>query len=170
MTPSPRSRLRHVGVASLFLLTGAVGIAVITPAAAHDFKAGALKLDHPWTRATAGSVGAGYVTIVNTGKAADQLVSASSPVASKTEIHTMTMDGGVMKMRPLPNGLGIPAGKTTSLKPGGYHLMLIGLKAPLVEGKLVPLTLTFAKAGTVKVELKVEAAGAAEPAHSNHAK
>jgi copper(I)-binding protein len=168
MTLSHPSRLRHVAAISLSLLTGAIGSAVITPAAAHDFKAGALKLDHPWTRATAGSVGAGYVTIINTGKAADQLVSASSPVAAKTEIHSMTMDGGVMKMRPLPNGLVLPAGKTTALKPGGYHIMLIGLKAPLVEGKLVPLTLNFAKTGTVKVEMKVEAAGATEPAHANH--
>ena len=168
MTLSHPSRLRLVAAASLFLLTGAVGSAILSPAAAHDFKAGALKLDHPWTRSTAGTVGAGYVTIVNTGKAADQLVSASSPVAGKVEIHTMTMNGGVMKMRPLPAGIALPAGKTTALKPGGYHLMLIGLKAPLVEGKLVPLTLNFARAGTVKVELKVEAAGATEPAHANH--
>lgn len=168
MTPSPRSRLRPVAAASLLLLTGAVAAALLAPAAAHEFKAGALKLDHPWTRATAGTVGAGYVTIVNTGKTGDQLVSASSPVAGKTEIHTMTMDGGVMKMRPLPNGIALPAGKTVALRPGGYHMMLIGLKAPLVEGKLVPLTLKFAKAGTVKVELKVEAAGATEPAHANH--
>lgn len=170
MIVAPHARLRLAAVASLALLTGAVGLSVITPAAAHAFKAGALTLEHPWTRATAGSVGAGYVTIVNTGKTDDQLVSASSPVSAKTEIHSMTMDGGVMKMRPLPNGLAIPAGKTTSLKPGGYHIMLIGLKAPLVEGTLVPMTLKFARAGAVKVELKVEAAGAAEPAHGNHAK
>jgi copper(I)-binding protein len=148
----------------------AIAIAITTPVAAHDFKAGSLTLQHPWTRATAGKVGAGYTIIVNSGKTADQLVSASSPAVDKVEIHTMTMDGGVMKMRPLLDGIAIPAGGTAKLAPGGYHLMLLGLKAPLVEGKLVPLTLNFAKAGPVKVQLKVEAAGATEPAHADHAK
>ncbi|MFZ4111005.1 MAG: copper chaperone PCu(A)C [Polymorphobacter sp.] len=147
-----------------------IAIAIATPVAAHDFKVGSLTLQHPWTRATAGKVGAGYTIIVNSGKTADQLVSASSPAVDKVEIHTMTMDSGVMKMRPLPDGIAIPAGGTARLAPGGYHLMLLGLKAPLVAGKLVPLTLNFAKAGPVKVQLKVEAAGAAEPAHANHAK
>lgn len=166
--------IRHAPLRTMFtatlLLTGANAPALIAPAAAHEFKVGKLTLQHPWTRATTGKVGAGYTTIVNTGTNADQLVSASSPAVDKVEIHSMTMDGGVMKMRPLPDGIAIPAGGTSKLAPGGYHLMLLGLKAPLVEGKLVPLTLNFAKAGPVKVELKVEAAGASEPAHSNHAK
>jgi hypothetical protein len=148
----------------------AVAIAIVAPVAAHDFEAGRLTLQHPWTRATTGQVGAGFVEIVNAGKAPDQLLSASSTAADKVEIHTMTMDNGIMRMRPLPGGIAVPAGKTASLKPGGNHIMLIGLKAPLVEGALVPLTLNFAKAGPVKVQLKVEAAGATEPAHSNHAK
>ena len=163
------SLLRSI-VAATLLLTAATGPAFVASAAAHGFKAGDLTLRHPWTRATAGKVGAGYTIIVNSGKTADQLVSATTPVADKVEIHTMTMVGGVMKMRPLHDGVAIPAGGTAKLAPGGNHLMLIGLKAPLVEGTLVPLTLNFAKAGAVKVELKVEAAGAAEPAHANHAK
>lgn len=146
-----------------------IAIAIAAPVAAHDFKAGGLTLKHPWTRATAGKVGAGFVEIVNTGKAADQLLSASSSAADKVEIHTMSMDGGIMRMRPLPNGVAVPAGATTRLQPGGNHLMLIGLKAPLTEGKMVPLTLNFAKAGPVKVMLKVEAAGAATPAPAGHA-
>jgi copper(I)-binding protein len=162
------ARLRAMFTATL-LLTGATGQGFITPAAAHEFKAGKLTLQHPWTRATAGKVGAGYTIIVNSGTTADQLVSATTPAADKVEIHTMTMDGGVMKMRPLPDGIVIPAGGTAKLAPGGNHLMLIGLKAPLVEGTLVPLTLNFAKAGPVKVQLKVEAAGASEPAHADHA-
>ena len=163
------ARLRAIITVNL-LLTGAIAPAFISPAAAHGFKVGNLTLQHPWTRATAGKVGAGYTIIVNNGTTADQLASATTPAADKVEIHTMTMDGGVMKMRPLPEGIAIPAGGTAKLAPGGNHLMLIGLKAPLVEGTLVPLTLNFAKAGPVKVELKVEAAGASEPAHSNHAK
>lgn len=165
-----RNLRRRVGVAScLALLIAAVPSVIANPAAAHEFKAGTLTLQHPWTRATAGKVGAGYTTIVNTGNSADQLWSAASPATVTVEIHTMTMDGGVMRMRPLPGGIAIPASGTVKLAPGGYHLMLIGLKAPLVAGTLVPLTLTFAKAGAVKVQLKVEAAGASEPGHADHA-
>jgi copper(I)-binding protein len=138
-------------------------------AAAHDFKVALLTLKHPWTRATAGKVGAGFVEIVNAGKAGDRLVSASSTAAEKVEIHTMSMDGGIMRMRPLADGVAVPAGATTRLQPGGNHLMLIGLKAPLTEGSMVPLTLNFAKAGPVKVTLKVEAAGASAPAPAVHA-
>jgi copper(I)-binding protein len=168
MTDTYRPRLGFVVAASLSLLTAAMGSAIVAPAAAHDFKVASLTLQHPWTRATAGKVGAGFVTIVNPGKTADQLVSATSLAANRVEIHTMTMDGGIMRMRPLPDGIAIPAGTTASLKPGGNHIMLIGLKAPLVEGTMVPLTLNFMHAGAVKVQLKVEAAGAAEPAHANH--
>ena len=146
-----------------------IAIAIAAPVAAHDFKAGSLTLKHPWTRATAGKVGGGFVEIVNAGKTPDTLLSASSPAADKVEIHTMTMDNGIMRMRPLPNGITVPAGATASLKPGANHIMLIGLKAPLVEGAQVPLTLNFAKAGPVKVQLKVEAAGASAPAHADHA-
>ena len=132
-------------------------------ATAQDFKAGALTLKQPWTRATAGTVGAGFVEIVNGGKTADQLVSASSPASDRMEIHTMTMERGIMRMRPLPDGIVIPPGATASLRPGGNHLMLIGLKAPLAQGQTVPVTLTFRRAGPVKVQLTVEAAGATAP-------
>lgn len=156
-----------LGLTAIAIAIAAPGAA---PAAAHDFKAGALTLQHPWTRATAGKVGGGFVEIVNAGKTPDTLVSASSSAAAKVEIHTMTMDNGIMRMRPLPDGITVPAGMTASLKPGANHIMLIGLKAPLVQGALVPLTLNFAKAGPVKVQLKVEAAGASEPAHVDHVK
>lgn len=96
-------------------------------------------------------------------------MSAASPAADRVEIHTMTMDGGIMRMRQLPDGIAIPAGTTASLKPGGNHIMLIGLKAPLVESALVPLALNFAGAGTIKVQMKVEAAGAAAPAPAHQA-
>lgn len=144
-------------------LAVACSVLLTAGAAAHDFKAGALTLKQPWTRATAGTVGAGFVEIVNAGKTADQLVSASSPASGRMEIHTMTMEGGIMRMRPLPDGIAIPAGATASLKPGGNHLMLIGLKAPLAQGQTVPVTLTFKKAGAVKVQLTVEAPGATAP-------
>src|SRR5471032_1665160 len=90
-------------------------------------------VEKPFSRATPGGaqVGAGYMTITNKGMAADRLVSASSPAAAKVQIHEMSMQDNVMKMRELTGGLQIEAGKTVSLSPGGYHLMMIELKAPL---------------------------------------
>ena len=127
----------------------------------HAQTSGAISIEKPFSRATPGGskVGAGYMTITNNGNAADRLVSASSPAAGKVEIHEMTMQGGVMKMREIPGGLPIEAGKTTSLAPGGYHLMLMELKAPLKKGDKVPVTLTFEKAGKVDVTLDVQAIG-----------
>ena len=145
------------------LLAGAIG-------SAH---AGDISLEHPWSRATpAGApVGAGYVTLKNAGAAPDKLISATAPdVAGKVEVHQMTMDGGVMKMRPI-NGLEIPAGKSVELKPGGYHIMFMQLKKPLVAGETVKGTLSFEKAGAVPVEFKIEAIGAGAagaPGHKGH--
>lgn len=129
-----------------------------TPAAATSFKVGDLSIADPSTRQTAPgqSNGGGFMTIANGGKGADRLIGGLSPAAAKVEIHTMSMDGGVMRMRPVKNGLAIPAGGKLELKPGGYHIMLIGLKSPLERGKLVPLTLKFEKAGATTVNLKVE--------------
>jgi periplasmic copper chaperone A len=86
-----------------------------------------------------------------------KLVGISSPVAGVSEVHEMSMDGGVMKMRALPDGLELPAGKTVELKPGGFHLMLMDLKHALPKDTMIPLSLTFKdKAGKdVKVEIKV---------------
>ena len=121
---------------------------------------------HPWARATppGAQVGAGYVTLQNKG-AADRLVSATVDVVDHVEIHEMSMDGGVMKMRRLPSGLELPAGKSVELKPGGYHLMLMGLKQPLKVGETVKATMTFEKAGAVPVELKVEPMGGMDHGH-----
>ena len=161
-TPDTRRQFLKTASAAGLAATGA-------PAFAHQFEVGSITIGHPWTRATppSATVGAGYASFTNRGKTADRLIGATSPVAAKVELHSMTMDGGIMKMRPLPDGIEIPAGGTASLAPGGNHLMLIGLKAPLVKGTMVPLKLQFAKAGTVKVELKVEAVGASEPAHEH---
>jgi hypothetical protein len=122
---------------------------------------GSITIEKPFSRATPGGaqVGAGYMTITNKGTAADRLIAVASPAAGKVQIHEMSMDGGVMKMRELPNGLPIDAGKTVSLAPGGYHLMMMGLKAPLKAGDKVPVTLTFEKAGMVEITLDVQAIG-----------
>ncbi|MBV9362231.1 MAG: copper chaperone PCu(A)C [Betaproteobacteria bacterium] len=109
-----------------------------------------------WTRATApgAQIAAGYMTIKNAGKAPDKLVSASSPVAEKVETHVTVKEGDIFRMREV-KGFDIPAGGSYELKPGGAHLMLMNVKAPLKEGDKVPLTLRFERAGEVKTELQV---------------
>lgn len=132
---------------------------------AADYKIGALEIDSPWARATAPTApaGGGYLTIVNKGTTADRLVTVRSPVAQAAEIHEMKMEGNIMRMRELDKGLEIPAGGTVTLAPNGFHVMLMGLKAPLKQGTKVPLTLVFEKAGSIDVELSVEGLGATRP-------
>src|SRR6201988_971694 len=139
------------------------------PASAEDIKAGDLVISQAWARATPGGakIGGGYLTIENKGSAPDKLVGASADVAGKIEVHEMTMNGGVMKMRPLEGGLTIDPGKTVKLAPGGYHLMMMDLKTPLKQGDKVPMTLQFEKAGKVAVSLDVQGVGAKEPAGSS---
>lgn len=138
------------------------------PAFAHDYKVGAIAIGHPFARATSPgqAVGGGFLTL-NNGGAADKLVSAATPAATSVELHTMRMEGDVMRMRQL-DAIELAAGQTVELKPGGLHLMLMGLKAPLKAGDMVPLTLKFEKAGEVTVQLKVEAPGAAKPEAHKH--
>jgi periplasmic copper chaperone A len=122
-----------------------------------------LEVSNAWARATPGKAenGAAYLTIQS--PTSDRLISVSSPVAKKVELHSMSMEGMVMKMRPLA-GVDIPAGQPVTLKPGGQHIMLEGLGAPLREGQSFPLTLTFEKAGTRTVTVAIEKPGAAGPA------
>ncbi|MEX6508236.1 copper chaperone PCu(A)C [Jiella sp. M17.18] len=143
-----------------------LALAMTSGALAADAKAGGIAVEHPWTRATLPNapVAGGYMTLTNTGKDADRLVGGSTPIAGKVEVHQMSMQDGVMKMRSLPDGLEIPAGQSVTLKPGGYHLMLLDPKRRLKEGEHVPLTLRFRKAGAVTVELAVESVGAIGPA------
>lgn len=140
------------------LFAFAAALAVIAAANAHDYTAGGLRIAHPYARATVPNQpsGAAYMTIENTGKVADKLIGATSPVAKSVEIHTMSMEGNVMKMREV-SGIELnPSGKIV-LKPGdGYHLMLAGLNKPLKVGEKFPLTLNFEKAGKVEVSVWVE--------------
>ncbi|MDZ4381168.1 MAG: copper chaperone PCu(A)C [Parvibaculum sp.] len=111
-----------------------------------------------WARASVTNTGAAYAAIENKGGADDRLVEAMSPVAERVEIHDMTMDGMVMKMRRL-DALPVKAGETVTLAPGGKHIMLIGLYGPLEEGASVPLTLVFEKAGRIELSAPVRPAG-----------
>lgn len=126
------------------------------------YNLGALVIRRPWTRATpkGAPVAGGYVTINNTGTVADRLTGGRFALASRIEIHEMTVSGGMMKMRHLPNGLEIGAGKTVELKPGSYHLMFLGLKNSPQAGKPVKGTLIFEKAGEIDVEFAVAPMGA----------
>jgi len=146
----------------------AATILIVTPAFAHNgvIHHGELNISLPFTRATLPNapVGGGFLTIENTGTEADRLVSVSSDVAGDTQIHEMAMQGEVMKMRQLTEGLEIPAGETVVLAPGGFHIMFLGLKQAFVEGETVAVTLTFEKAGAVDVLLPVGAAAADMPA------
>jgi hypothetical protein len=145
----------------IFLLAGLVSFAAIA-ASATQYKAGAVEIENPWSRATpkGTTVGAGYMKITNTGTQPDRLTGGSSDVAGTFQIHEMTMEKGVAKMRPLTKGLEIKPGQTVELTPGSFHIMLVGLKRPLVAGDHVKATLMFEKAGAVDVEFDVLAMGA----------
>jgi periplasmic copper chaperone A len=114
-----------------------------------------------WARATpqGAKSGAAYVTVANQGTAPDKLIGASTPIAAEAQLHTMSTEDGVMKMRPV-SAIDVRPGAAVTLKPGGFHVMLTGLKQPLAEGQSFPLTLTFEKAGAVETTVKIAKAGA----------
>ncbi len=147
------------------ILLAACNQAPETPTAT-ETAASIVAITEPWSRETAEGQNAGgaFMTIANTGTAADRLTGGSSPVAGRVEIHTMTMENDVMRMRRLADGLEIPAGGEVTLKPGSFHVMLMDLKQPLKAGETVPLTLTFAGAGTIETQLDVRPAGEMAPA------
>ena len=141
-----------------FTFTGiALGLSVSTQA--QEVKVGSIRVENAYTRATVPGqqVAGGFMKIENKG-AADQLISASSPVSGDVQLHEMTMDGNVMKMRQVKEVV-VPAGATVELKPGGLHLMFMNIKAPLTAGDTVPVKLKFAKAGEVEVKMSVNAMG-----------
>jgi periplasmic copper chaperone A len=148
----------------------AIAIAALSFAAyATDVMLGELKIHHPWTYATpAGAkVGAGFMVLHNGGKEADQLVSASSPVAGKTEIHTHVREFGIMRMRAV-DSIEIGGGQKVELKPGGFHIMFFELKQALKEGEKFPVTLEFKRGGKTTVQIEVEARGAHKHDHAGH--
>src|SRR6478609_7277117 len=127
-------------------------------ASAHDYALQNLRIDHPFARATPPGAQSGgvYLTIENRGTSKDRLVRIASPAAASVELHSMTMDGNVMRMRAIA-GLDIAPGATVTLGSAGYHVMLVGLARPLVVGDRIVITLTFEKAGAVDVTAFVEA-------------
>jgi hypothetical protein len=145
-------------------------VALLTAFAAPAFAQGngnsagnaSITVEQPYARATptGAKTGAAYMTIDNKSASADKLTAVSTDVADKAQVHQMTVENGVMQMREVADGLPVPANGSVALKPGSYHVMLIGLKKPLTAGDSFPLTLTFAKAGTISVTVPVHAMGA----------
>jgi hypothetical protein len=170
--PAIRPSLKELIMKSirLFASVALLSTLLLGPARAEDIKAGDLVISQAWSRATPGGakVAGGYLTISNKGTAPDRLLSGATDAAARFEVHEMAVTDGVMTMRPLDKGLPIEPGKTVQLAPGGYHLMLMDLKAPLKEGDKVPVTLQFEKAGTVKVLLEVQGVGAKMAPGADH--
>lgn len=148
------------------------GAAAAAPAGNDTYKIGDLVVVSPWTRATPGGakIAGGYLKITNNGTSADRLTGATSASADRAEIHEMSMTDGVMKMRPLADGLTIKPGETVELKPGGFHMMFMDIKQPLKQGDALKAKLIFEKAGKLDVSFGVQAIGAgagAAPAHKH---
>ena len=141
-----------------------------TLALAHGYKLGNLEIKHPWAKATVegAPVAGGFMTIVNTGAEPDRLVRIASDVSGMIQLHEMKVEDGIMKMNEVPGGIEIAPGATVELKPGGLHVMFMGIKAPFKEGEKVKAVLTFEKAGDVEVEFKVDAANKGAQDHEQH--
>jgi len=139
------------------------------PAPAQTYNVGSLTIEQPWARATPGGakVGGGYMTITNNGTQPDRFVGGTLPQAGRFEIHEMKMEGGMMQMREVRGGLEIRPGQKVELKPGGYHVMFMDLRAPFKQGEKLKGQLRFEKAGTVDVEYRVESLGAGGPMHGH---
>lgn len=158
-----RAVMRALPLAILFIMPQSL--------AAHEFKVGGIEIIHPWSRATpeGARVAAGYVVVRNNGAEADRLVSVTGEIAGRSEIHEMAVDDkGVMTMRPLAEGIEIPAGGEVELAPRSYHIMFMDLQRAPKEGESFAGTLTFEKAGTVDVEFSVDAMGGGANTHGGH--
>src|SRR4029079_14293209 len=130
-------------------------------ALAGDYSVGTLEISNPWARATprGSSMGAAYLTITNKGSTPDRLLSGSTKVAARFEVHHMVMENGVAKMRPVEGGVEIKPGERVELKPSAFHIMLVGLNQQLQQGQSLPATLTFEHAGKVEIQFSVQPIG-----------
>ena len=142
------------------------GVLAAPPALAHGYEKSDLHVRHPWARATlsGGKVAAGYMEIRNSGREPDRLVGASTPYAERVELHAVERRGDGAKTREV-KALDLPARRRLILRPGGSHLSIVGLKAPLARGERFPLTLRFERAGELQVEIEVQPAEAKRPHH-----
>jgi periplasmic copper chaperone A len=144
-------------IPALLLLLLMLLMLLSSSAFAHEYKLGPLVINHPWSRATpkGATVAGGYLKITNTGTTPDRFVAGSSNTGKRFEIHEMSMNGGVMKMRELKDGVEIAPGATVEFKPGSYHVMFVDIAKPFAKGDKVKASLTFEKAGKLDVEFWV---------------
>lgn len=151
--------LRRIVLAFLIALLPAGAVAQQPP----------IRVETAWARASAGEAknGAAYMTLHNVGAGPDKLLSAASPVAVKVELHNHIMVGNVAQMRPV-DAIEVSPGSPTVLQPGGLHVMLLDLKAPLKAGQSFPVTLTFERAGKIEANVAVQAIRAPAPSAPRH--
>ena len=156
--------ITHRSTAISFILA----LAFSAPARAHGYTVGALQIGHPWSRPSPSGAQAavGYLTVTNGGTKPDRLLGGSTPAAARVEIHSMSMTGGIMRMRPVSGGLTLPPGQTVKLEPGSLHIMFIAPKHAFKLGDHIPATLRFERAGEVKVAFSVQAASPDGPTSS----
>ena len=142
-----------------------VSVAAIHPAVTGDITVGSLIVENPWSRATpkGTKVGAGYLSIFNIGTIDDRLISATSKISERVEIHESSITNGIMKMRKITDGLTIKSKALIDFKPGGYHLMFGGLKAPLKKEQSFNVTLKFEKTGEIDVLFLTSGIGGKSP-------
>lgn len=141
-----------------------------TAYAEHSFSRGDVTVSHPWSRPTPPGVpmGVGYMVITNEGDTAVILTGATTPKAERVSIHQSVMNDGMMSMRPLTEGLTIPAGETVKLEPHSYHLMLEGLDGAVAEGVSFPMTLEFGAAEPMQIELHTRSTEQASDSPGKH--
>ncbi|MDF3074101.1 MAG: uncharacterized protein K0S54_1768 [Alphaproteobacteria bacterium] len=147
-----------------FALGAVIAAAFASAAFAHSYTLGPLKIGHPWARATVAANGGAFLSVDNTGATPDRLLRASTEVATSVQLHVHIKDGDIMRMREV-DSVDLPAGKKIVFAPGGYHIMLLGLKKKLVEGERFALTLEFEKAGKITVDIAVDKPGAGAVEH-----
>jgi copper(I)-binding protein len=154
-------------LAHFFAVIVLAGLGAGQPVLADQTAEADLQAHHPWARASLGAhqTGAAYMTLVNFGSTADRLIAISTPAAKRAQLHGHSMDDqGVMKMRPV-DGIEVPPKGETTLQPGGLHVMLMGLRAPLKEGESITMTLRFKQAGEIDVTVAILPPAALGPAH-----
>lgn len=150
-------------------LAAAALIAACSPAKPVTYAAANIEVADAFSRPAAqGANGAGFFALTNRNSGPDRLMSVESPIAGRIEIHETSTRGGVMRMEELKQGVSLKAGETVVFKPGGKHVMFIGLNQPLEVGGKIPATLVFEKAGRAPIELTVQARGESAPAGSDH--
>jgi copper(I)-binding protein len=149
------------------VVLAALMAALASSAFAHEFELGKLKMGHPWARATVAANGGAFLSVENTGTTPDKLLRASTDVAGTVELHTHIKEGDIMRMRQV-QAIDIPVNQKVTLAPGGFHIMLMGLKKKLVEGERFPLTLEFEKAGKITVEIAIDKPGASGTEQHKH--